>query len=701
VITQRFSQWFKELQTQAATLDADAPGLSETITELASLYDTFGYQKASIEAYRQAMQLTRLPFWPPAPLLLEIEAKPKIHTRYDIVVMWIRGLLKDAKAASGSIANEICLGFLLCLLNSNTPEQLFFARLWIEKTSRAVGEALGGREGTEIFPWISMHQAQELRLMRFDSTSPFLANVTDSTVPAAVNDLFKVDWKVLKDNCKLPNHMDVIVYLQFCYMVDRDDTDRAKKVVSRTRLCFAPNRPRRWLIQIAILQYFWENDAERAPVAAKMLLESSASDDLKSSVLTYYSQINDVVSPRIQLRESFFLTPFLKPREIFDDFHFKMALTLPRFFTGREIVYWVSLRSEGLGEESTGMETGLPSNRATAVARRSVVWAFDVPCRFPGIFTTVFLCIQVGACTFEWPFKLTAPLIVNEPKQPRALNLRVPCFLSIGSIQSGLLVMEQLDANYVKLSLTIEMTGLREVQFVDPNGDRHVYRPSERIVVNLSEKETAFVLVYETQRASLDETVVNVALERCDGQTIQVMESFATTNRDRLSIRLLKQTPKFQQFEIVNPFPATFSLHFDGRTRVVAQSSTYNLIRRASAEPLSFSVTEEGWEEFPVIVTTSSISIDTPTISLEFDPDGWNAGDPRIVVADPPAFPIRAVESDWIVAPQDVAGREHIFIPKRPGLLQVPLFELSDQVCRTRPDTVHVGSSCLPPFISF
>jgi hypothetical protein len=208
-----------------------------------------------------------------------------------------------------------------------------------------------------------------------------------------------------------------------------------------------------------------------------------------------------------------------------------------------------------------------------------------------------------------------------------------------------------------------------------------------------------FMMVSETQDEVSDQTEVSVTLERGDGRTVHLKEWFATPLREKISVRLLKQTASLQQFEILNPFPAAFSFPFNGRTREVRPNTKYSLIRQASTEPLSLTVTEAGWEEFPLVVETLSIDMDTPVISLQFDPEGWRVGVPQLVIADPPAHPLASVESDWIITAGDIIGKEHIFIPKRPGLLQFPPFQVRQQACGTRPDAAHVISMDFPALI--
>jgi hypothetical protein len=178
-----------------------------------------------------------------------------------------------------------------------------------------------------------------------------------------------------------------------------------------------------------------------------------------------------------------------------------------------------------------------------------------------------------------------------------------------------------------------------------------------------------------------------------------MVEGFSTAHRDQIAIRLLKQTATFQQFEIVNPLNARFSFRFNGRTHVLKPRSSYSLLRPVSREPLCLSLTEEDWDEFPVTISTKPIDTDPPVIALTFDAQEWTAGTPRLVVADPPAFPLTGAESDWIVGTCDMIGREHIFVPKRPGLLLLPLFEWHQQTCSMQPPSVKIITLNFPPFV--
>jgi hypothetical protein len=217
--------------------------------------------------------------------------------------------------------------------------------------------------------------------------------------------------------------------------------------------------------------------------------------------------------------------------------------------------------------------------------------------------------------------------------------------------------------------------------------------------VRIVEKKVEFRVVYETQDQSNDDAIASLTLDRSDGHTLQLVEGFSTPLRDHIAIRLLRQTPQFQQFEIVNPFPARFSFNFGGRDHRIAPQSAYCLLRPVSGEPLSLSLTEEGWDGFPVRVSTEPIDANPPVIALNFDAQEWTAGTPRLVVADPPAFPLTGAASDWIVGTRDIIGREHIFVPKRPGLLLFPPFEWHQHTCSVCPAAAKVVAMNFPPFL--
>jgi hypothetical protein len=109
---------------------------------------------------------------------------------------------------------------------------------------------------------------------------------------------------------------------------------------------------------------------------------------------------------------------------------------------------------------------------------------------------------------------------------------------------------------------------------------------------------------------------------------------------------------------------------------------------------------EEKWEEFPVIIKTSRFDTAPPIIVISFDDSQWFSGIPRFVTLNPPGQPLPTLDSDWIVLPRDILGKDYLFIPKRPGILRIPSFQITHQTCQTHPSYVTIIRHDFPPYIA-
>jgi hypothetical protein len=111
--------------------------------------------------------------------------------------------------------------------------------------------------------------------------------------------------------------------------------------------------------------------------------------------------------------------------------------------------------------------------------------------------------------------------------------------------------------------------------------------------------------------------------------------------------------------------------------------------------PLEIAIAEEGWEEFPVTVAVASLSPETPTVLLDVGEDEWAAGDPRAVRTSPTSLALP--DTNWIAGPHKT--ETWLLIPKRPGVLKSPDFQVGHRICGTVPRTVHIVACPCSPLV--
>jgi hypothetical protein len=235
------------------------------------------------------------------------------------------------------------------------------------------------------------------------------------------------------------------------------------------------------------------------------------------------------------------------------------------------------------------------------------------------------------------------------------------------------------------------MAGLREIRTAG-----QVYRPDEEVPITNS-KHTQLSIVYDAQETN--SLIVTSSLVSKDGEKVKSAEAFEFRNEGKIIVRLVRQNAQFQQFQIVNPFQASFIMICEGRRHKLKPHGDYALLRASSAAPLELSFCEEGWD-IPVRVDVTNFRSEEQVVSLVFDVGDWAAGSPHTVAVEPPAFPVAGAEGEWVVAPMDPRGREYLFIPKCPGMLRMPKFRIGDQMCRVVPDVIRVTAVDFPPFVA-
>ncbi|KAK8899384.1 hypothetical protein M9Y10_001699 [Tritrichomonas musculus] len=292
-------------------------------------------------------------------------------------------------------------------------------------------------------------------------------------------------------------------------------------------------------------------------------------------------------------------------------------------------------------------------------------------------------------------------------------------------------------------------------QFSLSNYEEIHYKPNIPIILRKFESTVKIILVYKMK--SDDAVGVAFTFLKRDGTSQTLTQTFTVPEIKSFNIRLFKQTAKMQQFQIVNIFPQTFTFTFNGKKHVMLPHALYSIVREASDAPLELVFVEEGWEKYPVKLVTSNFMRDKLRVKLVVQPiqninhqipksksevestnkeannkheeednandtkkvassgsddndsdnlsqaesclTPWIVGEPRLVIVDPPAFPMLEDEKNWVVAPQDSLGKAHLFFPKHPGKLSFPKFQIKQQVAEPIPKDVEIMFNLYPPIV--
>ena len=321
----------------------------------------------------------------------------------------------------------------------------------------------------------------------------------------------------------------------------------------------------------------------------------------------------------------------------------------------------------------------------------------NIMCSSVGEYDLLIICVMVGEMIMYWPHSLNVLLLVVEPLKLTSFELEMPYLLMPNARQAAVFIAENVDPSIVEIDIDFEMEGLVCIKHRDEEGKVIEHAPTESIALTKFGKRCELVLIYDFVEKS-DSVNANINAIRKDGYSVQNCQGFQIPPVKKFGIMLLNQTKRLQQFQVVNPFPEQYSLEFNGRTHVVLPYGKYCIVREASEEPLELTMVERGWEEYPVKVVSSHVKKNTMKVQLKFDCVKWSVGNPIVVTADPPSFAMTD-NSDWIVNAVDLNGSTHVFIPKIPGTLKMPNFQVGQQVCETIPKQVDIEVCEFPPFM--
>jgi hypothetical protein len=360
---------------------------------------------------------------------------------------------------------------------------------------------------------------------------------------------------------------------------------------------------------------------------------------------------------------------------------------MPQFLVGLPAIIRATIGSSG-----EGGEVALQTDPAEYVVSKAMDLQGSGACRLIGDFDSMCLQVLVAGLQLVWAFQLPIPLQVCEARDPISFDLKMPCFLAAGAVQAAVFIVDHADPSIVELSVGFSMSGLREIRFGDA-----VFEAGQTVTVDQVPHRMVFLLVFRLTGPGDDSVSVTISMVKSGGQQSQLTDVFEAPPKVKMPVRLQRQSERCQQFMICNPFPVGFSFSSNGRPNRVRPNASYSFLRPASPAPLRLTLAEDGWEDFPVEVVATDFLTGGVVVALTVEPGEWTAGSPQLVRVNPPSFTVP--NKDWVVIPQDMRGETHLFIPRRPGVLEMPDFQIGQQTCTTEPRTALVNVCDCPPFV--
>lgn len=710
ICTIGYQEKISTFQKKCQETSIDSPEYPTAVIDLAHIYTVFGFYKDAATMYRNLSYSISLPFWPEKPKIYDVRRinyKIKFLTGYEIMITALHGIVRSILEQKKifEASHDFTNAFATILSNAETPEQQFFARHWIHFTSVNFCDMLESNPQNiksslaPSFSMIALHQIVQIIKIHVDKNDPFLAEVAKGIAAVECDNgrdqLFITEWSRARKNLDdFQNHQLYLNSLFFKYLLNKNDIKGAFDMIKNTRLSHKEQHPRYWSAEINVLLNMFEIEKHKQK-AAELLISSSASTDIKLAALEFLSKDEAIIRPKFVLHQRIHVPEFYSAHRLFETVHCTVSLNIPVWMVGLKCGILFQLRNKTKNDDYAIVVEPIEQELT-----KKIVLRLDFNCNLAGVFDVMDICISYRALGFVWNVPLPVALHVIEPKSPPSFDLKMPCLLSKGATQSAVLMIDQIDSENSILTFSFEMPSLIEIRYVDIDQQLHKYGPNDEVVLTKFEANFQIVLVYQLNDD--DECInMNCKMTRSDGKTNFIFQSFEIPHPTNLHIRLFKQTEKHQQFQIVNKFPVSFKFEYNGNSYTMSPSALSYLIRPKSNSPLVLTLVENGWEEFPVEIVTSSFVLNQMTINLtiENNSDEWIVGEPRLVHVDPPAYPMMEEESNWIVAPQDTIGATHLLIPRGPGHLLFPKFLVQQQVAISNPKSTTITNYMYPPFI--
>ena len=283
---------------------------------------------------------------------------------------------------------------------------------------------------------------------------------------------------------------------------------------------------------------------------------------------------------------------------------------------------------------------------------------------------------------------------------PTLLLLLLAFLLNINQKHSSIFTTTIHDTSCVKLTYSFEMESLLEIQLLGENGEiLQRSQPNEKIEITQFSAEIKIRLIYILKESPTISVICSILQKT--GNVVNYKNHYDFPIFMPITVHLSQQTLKYHQFQLYNPFPESFRFNFNNKEHHLAPISTYYIIRELSDSPLQLTFYENGWDDYPVMITTSQFKLIKKDIQIEYDNQPWIVGQPKLIKLDPPATQIAEKSDLWIDAQQDPIGEYHFLIPTSPGRIKFPKFQYQQQIVECSPKFVEILPTSMPTYNVF
>ena len=665
------------------TLHKNTP--SETY-QLASLFSTLGYYSDAIRYYSRLQVSDKGEFWPEAPLFYDIrkEVVDDLSSGYSLLATSMSGLFRAVVRTQSydQLYEYVTRCFALILHQCETDSQFVFTRHFIHFLATTFGNSLEetDKEACSCFSLIALHQITELFKYKPNWDDPIFENMpTERKTNDFLEPAFVEEWGKCKTMLEDRTSGKSFIASQLLeFMLWKNDREGAMNVLKDYDLVPMQTRKTMNIFQARAAQmlYEWTHKQE----LIDMLISSRVPDSYKLSLLDDIKKIRPLCSirPVIHAPDLYGSIP------LFHSAKFDMEFSPPSYLVGQHVTLFLKFKNS---------YTMLKSQKQEVDLTPRTIFKTTIDCKTEGVYDRLIFYIEYKDTRLSWNVPMKVALNVASYQYVPVSDLIAPCLLSSRhERQAGVLMIDNIDTDCRSIGISFESEALQGMEFAG-----NMYKPGEEIVLE-DIVESLKILLYIDY--SKDEQMsCNYRFVLKDGDEVEFSQTFQFPDSAKCDITLYDQNAVFQQFHIINPFQTTFRFEYGGKQHVIRPLSTYSVMRRKTEEPLVLSLKEEGWEDFPVTLTTSELKSEVMKISVELETDNWCVGEPRSVKLGESASVLKFDEDDWVIVKENMTDKQYLMIPKRPGILKMPLFVVNQQVVDCNLEKIEINDITLPPFV--
>jgi hypothetical protein len=389
---------------------------------------------------------------------------------------------------------------------------------------------------------------------------------------------------------------------------------------------------------------------------------------------------------RMPIRAIFHCPGLFHVKQVSDATPFSIQFLVPDFLIGQTALVYVKVNSY---QHSFGSD-----KQSLALNNSKLIYKSSFRPQFSGCYDKFFLCIQLAEKQeLRWQLASQRPLRVVGTERMPVLELKTPALRSRrGENQAAILQIDDIDAECSDLTLICECSDLIGFRYQD-----HDYCPGDSLCLRNPPSSLDVLLLMKY--TNNDHLPADLKYTLKGEETKDVPQDFDLSWQQNIEITLVAQSEAFQQLQIVNELPVSFSFTHNDRMRMIRPSSTFSLLREKSAEPLELTLYEAGWEEYPVTLVSPKFNFEQIDLGIELDVKDWIVGEARVAKLSHGACVMKQSEGDWIVAEASASKEKWLLIPVRPGILQFPTFTVDQQAVDCGIDTVEILGSQSPVLI--